>query len=136
MYNITKKIPLNFIKLNIAKSPPIKSGEILYKSAPIKKSLREMPVITSYLWYIIFKKISKFCTPTITPKKLEKNRIKPINIIKKINKNKSLNNENLRSLIRLSGTEPLVRILVEGKNKNIVKQNSLKIKNLVRPYLG
>ena len=68
--------------------------------------------------------------------KFKKRSKKLINIIKKINKNKSLNNENLRSLIRLSGTEPLVRILVEGKNKNIVKQNSLKIKNLVRPYLG
>ena len=37
----------------------------------------------------------------------------------------SFNNKNIRSLVRLSGTEPLVRILVEGKNKYLVKENSI-----------
>ena len=66
-------------------------------------------------------------------KSKNKNLIKVIDSLKK---NKSFNNKNIRSLVRLSGTEPLVRILVEGKNKYLVKENSIKIKNLVRPYLG
>ena len=51
-------------------------------------------------------------------------------------KNKLFNNNNLRSLVRLSGTEPLVRILVEGKNAKLVKQNITNIKNLLRTHLG
>lgn len=57
-------------------------------------------------------------------------------LINDINKSKLYNNKSIRSLIRLSGTEPLLRILVEGKNPNQVSQNSNKIKNLVRPHLG
>ena len=56
-------------------------------------------------------------------------------IIDDLNNNKTLNNSKIRSLIRLSGTEPIVRILVEGENKKLVKENSIKIKNIVRPYL-
>ena len=58
-----------------------------------------------------------------------------INIIDALNKDKSLNNKNIRSLIRLSGTEPVLRILVEGESKSLVKANSKKIKNIIRPYL-
>ncbi len=61
------------------------------------------------------------------------------NLIQKINslnKNKLFNSNKIRSLIRLSGTEPLVRILVEGQNPKLVKQNLIKIKNQLRPYLG
>ncbi len=61
------------------------------------------------------------------------------NLIKKINnlnKNKLFNNNKIRSLIRLSGTEPLIRILVEGQNSKLVKDNLMKIKKLIRPYLG
>ena len=58
------------------------------------------------------------------------------NILTKLKKNKLFNNKNIRSLVRLSGTEPLVRILVEGENKNKVKEKSYEIKNLVGPYLG
>ena len=56
-------------------------------------------------------------------------------IIDDLNNNKTLNNSKIRSLIRLSGTEPIVRLLVEGENKKLVKENSIKIKNIVRPYL-
>ena len=59
-----------------------------------------------------------------------------IKIVEEINKNKSFNNKNIRSLVRFSGTEPLIRILVEGKNKNIVKLNSDQIKKLVRKKIG
>ncbi len=61
---------------------------------------------------------------------------KLIKILTNLKKNKSFNNKNIRSLVRFSGTEPLVRILVEAQDKNIVQQNSDKIKKLVRPYLG
>ncbi len=61
---------------------------------------------------------------------------KLLKIINDLNKNKLFNNKKTRSLIRLSGTEPLVRILVEGENKKLVIDQSLKIKKLVRPYLG
>ena len=60
-------------------------------------------------------------------------------LIKKLDdlkKSKSFNNDNIRSLVRLSGTEPLVRILVEGQDKKIVREKSLQIKKIVRPYLG
>ena len=60
---------------------------------------------------------------------------KLLNAIEKLKKDKSINNNNLRSLVRFSGTEPLIRILVEGKNINIVKSNLLKIKNSIRFYL-
>ena len=61
---------------------------------------------------------------------------KLIKILDSLKKNKSFNNKKIRSLVRLSGTEPLVRILVEGQNKIIVKKLSEKLKNSVRPYLG
>ncbi len=60
---------------------------------------------------------------------------KLLNVLSNLKKNKSFNNSNLRSLVRFSGTEPLVRILVEGENKKMVKEISIKIKNMVRPYL-
>ena len=60
---------------------------------------------------------------------------KLIDIINILRKDKSINNKKIRSLVRLSGTEPILRILVEGENINFVKENSMKIKNIVRPYL-
>jgi len=57
------------------------------------------------------------------------------NIISSLQKDRNLNNKKLRSLVRLSGTEPLVRILVEGENKIIVDQTANKIVTIVRPYL-
>ena len=62
--------------------------------------------------------------------------IKLLKFLDKLQNNKSYNNKKIRSLIRISGTEPLVRILVEGEDMIEVKKKSLEIKKLVRPYLG
>ncbi len=61
---------------------------------------------------------------------------KLLNILSKLKNNKSYNNKKIRSLVRISGTEPLVRILVEGQEKIEVKKKSYEIKKLLRPYLG
>ncbi|MDC3132058.1 phosphoglucosamine mutase [Pelagibacteraceae bacterium] len=83
----------------------------------------------------IFNLYKDFAQEKLNLKYINKNEIL-IKTINSLNKNKLFNNSKLRSLIRLSGTEPLVRILVEGQNSKLVKQNLIKIKNLIRPHLA
>ena len=56
-------------------------------------------------------------------------------LIKNINKNKSLLKKNARFIVRISGTEPLIRILVEGKEYFEVEFVAKKIESKVRLYL-
>ncbi len=67
--------------------------------------------------------------------KYKNKNTKLLKIINQLNKNKMFNNKKIRSLVRLSGTEPIVRILVEGESNNLVKEISMEIKNLVRLHL-
>ncbi len=67
----------------------------------------------------------------ITYKKISK---KNIMFIKKLNK-KKFRDKNIRILIRLSGTEPLIRLLVEGKELNIVKHHARILENDIRKNL-
>ena len=64
------------------------------------------------------------------------NSTKLLKILDKLKNDKLYNNKKIISLVRLSGTEPLVRILVEGQEVTEVKKKSLEIKELVGPYLG
>jgi phosphomannomutase len=61
-------------------------------------------------------------------KKISKSNLK---YIQNIN-NKNLIEKNFRFLIRISGTEPLIRILVEGKDIKKVQEYSKKLELNIR----
>ena len=44
-----------------------------------------------------------------------------------IHKKEQLLGENGRILVRCSGTEPIIRVMIEGKNKNLIKEISNQI---------
>ena len=52
-----------------------------------------------------------------------------------LSKNNSLIKKGFRVLIRLSGTEPLIRILVEGSNLQEVELIAYKLEHKVRSFL-
>ncbi len=69
--------------------------------------------------------------------KLSKNLSKKNDLnIKKILLDFEKNYKSLRFLVRKSGTEPILRVLVEGKNENIVKSASNKLINSITNLLN
>ncbi len=64
--------------------------------------------------------------------KISKNCIK---YIQNLN-NKKIIDKDIRLLVRLSGTEPLIRILVEGKNLKLVQEKAKFIEKEIRIKLG
>ena len=56
--------------------------------------------------------------------------------LKKIVKNNEADNPQLRYLVRKSGTEPLIRILIEGYNKDKVINASKILNNQIKKVLN
>ena len=54
--------------------------------------------------------------------------------VKKLSKEKKITKKGMRSLIRFSGTEPLIRILVDGLEKNAVKDTAEILEKKIRSY--
>ncbi len=67
------------------------------------------------------------------PYKTKNNKL--LKVVKDLSLSKSFNNNRVRSLVRFSGTEPLLRILVEAKSKITVLQKFKEIQSIVRPHL-
>ena len=59
---------------------------------------------------------------------------KTIKFLKNLNK-KKIKDKNIRSLVRLSGTEPLIRLLVEGKDLERVEKQAKILEKEIRSSL-
>ena len=91
-------------------------------------SILKKPASTIFNLYTNFPQIKI----NLTYDKISKNFLK---YLKNIN-SKKIKDKNIRSLIRLSGTEPLIRILVEGKDLKKVQAQAKIIENDIRINLG
>ena len=56
--------------------------------------------------------------------------------LQKIVKSNNIQNPNIRYVVRMSGTEPLIRILLEGENENQLSKALKKITNEVKKILN
>tara|TARA_Y100000590_G_C15722417_1_gene1013956 strand:- start:1910 stop:3268 length:1359 start_codon:yes stop_codon:yes gene_type:complete len=129
--NVIKEIQKNSYSLGGEQSGHIilsdfsKTGDGILVSLKILEILKKSKVRTSQLFDIY----NSFSQEKINLPLKRRLNGKHNKIIKELSENVKKNNPHLRYLIRESGTEPLLRILVEGKNKREVKNE---INNLIK----
>ncbi len=112
----------NFIKTGDGILAALKISEILSFSNIKSSKLFDLYELTPQI---------KINLP-ITNKLSKKNNFKLSKLIKKYN----TNNKDHRILIRESGTEPLVRLLIESKNIEYIKNLSKKIENEIKSIIN
>ena len=110
----------------------MKTGDAILAAIKVIELVSESNTKTSKL-FNLFKKFSqnkRNIKLTMELSKLQQNKIKNISL-KYVKKYK-----NLRFLIRKSGTEPLIRVLVEGKEKFIVNKITAKLMKQLKEIIS
>jgi len=136
--NVIKEMKKNSYVLGGEQSGHIILGDYMSTGDGILAAVKIIEIMSSSKYKVskIFDLYSQFPQVKINIPIYKDLNSKSDNKLKKIIKNIKLTNPKLRFLVRKSGTEPLLRILVEGKNESEVRQSSTKIKNEINKILN